>query len=158
MGYIIDGHNLIPKIPGLNLRQMDDEMNLIQVLQAFCGLKQKNARVFFDGAPPGYHGRQPFGRVTAYFVRQGMTADEAIREHLQSLGKAAKNWQVVSSDRQVTAEARSMGAGVISSSLFARQITASGQQRPASATAQDERLSEDEIEDWMQFFGVNDEE
>ena len=40
MSYLIDGHNLIPKIPGLTLRQMDDENELIEILQRFFGMKQ----------------------------------------------------------------------------------------------------------------------
>ena len=36
MPYLIDGHNLIPKVAGLSLKAVDDEMQLIELLQEFC--------------------------------------------------------------------------------------------------------------------------
>ncbi len=158
MGYLIDGHNLIPKIPGLNLRQMDDENELIGILQSFCGAKQKDAVVFFDGAPPGYDGTRSFGRVTAVFVRQGKTADAAIREYLHQLGKAAKNWVVVTSDRQILSEARAMGAGMLSSAAFSQQVGAASGVRPAGKKGNDPMLSEEELKDWMNLFGLKSDE
>ncbi len=158
MGYLIDGHNLIPKIPGLNLRQMDDEMDLIGILQSFCSAKQKDAIVFFDGAPPGYDGTRSYGRVKAVFVRQGKTADSAIREYLHQLGKAAKNWIVITSDRQILSEARIMGAGMLSSSAFSQQLVTASSARPASKKGNEPMLSEDELKDWMTLFGLKPDE
>ena len=37
MPYLIDGHNLIPKL-GLRLDSVDDEMELVAILQEFCRL------------------------------------------------------------------------------------------------------------------------
>lgn len=158
MGFLIDGHNLIPKIPGLNLHQVDDESELIGILQSFCGAKQKDAVVFFDGAPPGYDGTRSYGRVTAVFVRQGKTADTAIREYLHQLGKAAKNWVVVTSDRQILSEARAKGAGMISSAAFSQQVVAASGARPMSKKGNDPVLSEDELKDWMTLFGLKSDE
>jgi predicted RNA-binding protein with PIN domain len=158
MGYLIDGHNLIPKIPGLSLRHMDDETELIGILQAYCGSKQKNAIVFFDGAPPGYDGTRHFGRVTAVFVRQGKTADSAIKDYLHQLGKAAKNWQVVTSDRQILSETRAVGAGVLSSAAFSQQIMAASGSQMAGKKGAEPLLSEDELQDWMALFGLESDE
>src|SRR4026207_107874 len=99
MPYLIDGHNLIPKL-GLRLDSMDDEMELIPFLQEFCRRERKQVDVYFDGAPPAQAGTRKLGAVTAHFVRLGTTADDAIRTRLKTLGKSAKNWVVVSSDRQ----------------------------------------------------------
>ena len=90
MGYLIDGHNLIPKIPGLNLRQMDDETDLIGILQSFCSAKQKDAVVFFDGAPPGYDGTRNYGRVTAVFVQAGKNGGYSHSGVSASVGKSRK--------------------------------------------------------------------
>src|SRR5512137_1181649 len=98
MPYLVDGHNLIPKIPGLNLQALDDEEQLIQLLQEYCRRERKQVEVFFDNAPPGGVRARTFGLVTARFVRQGSTADQAIRERLVRLGRLARNWTVVSSD------------------------------------------------------------
>lgn len=41
MPYLIDGHNLIPKL-GLRLDSMDDEMELVAILQEYARLERKN--------------------------------------------------------------------------------------------------------------------
>jgi uncharacterized protein len=149
MPYLIDGHNLIPKL-GLRLDSIDDEMELIVILQEFCRLEQKQVEVFFDGAPTSHAGTRKLGAVTAQFVRQGTTADHAIHKRLKTLGKSARNWTVVSSDRQVQTEARAVHAEVISSDSFAGMLK---QARNASPKQDSERkLSQKEIDDWLTLF------
>ena len=112
MPYLIDGHNLIPKL-GLRLDSVDDEMELIAILQEFCRIERRQVEVYFDGAPTHQAGTRKLGAVNAHFVRRGATADNAIRSRLKKLGRSAKNWIVVSSDRQVQAEARAAHAEVL---------------------------------------------
>ena len=50
MPYLIDGHNLIPKIPGLSLEMLDDEDRLIELLQEFARVRRQRIEVFFDQA------------------------------------------------------------------------------------------------------------
>ena len=150
MPYLIDGHNLIPKL-GLRLDSINDEMELISILQEFCRLERKQVEVFFDGAPTPHAGPRKLGSVTAHFVRLGTTADNAIRNRVKGLGKSAKNWTVVSSDRQVQAEARAAQAEVVSSDSFARLLQ---QARNSASKPTDERkLSNQEVEDWLKLFG-----
>lgn len=52
MPYLIDGHNLIPKL-GLRLDSPDDELELTAILQEFSRLSRHAAEVYFDGAPTG---------------------------------------------------------------------------------------------------------
>src|SRR4030095_6718911 len=82
MPYLIDGHNLIPKL-GLRLDSPDDEMELIAILQEFSRLERRQVEVFFDGAPAGQARTRKLGSVTAHFVRLGTTADDAIRNRLK---------------------------------------------------------------------------
>src|SRR5574341_985144 len=96
MPYLIDGHNLIPKM-GLRLDSIDDDMELISMLQEFCRVQRKQAEVYFDGAPAPQVETRKLGTVTAHFVPLSRTADDAIRKHLKRLGKNAKNWTVVTS-------------------------------------------------------------
>ncbi|NTW13199.1 MAG: NYN domain-containing protein [Anaerolineales bacterium] len=149
MPYLIDGHNLIPKL-GLRLDSMDDEMELAAILQEYCRLERKQVEVYFDGAPTPHAGTRKLGTVTAHFVPLGTTADEAIRRRLRKMGKNAKNWIVVSSDRQVQADARTLKAEVISSDAFAKQL----KQARASAPkpADDRKLSQQEVDDWLKLF------
>lgn len=121
---VIDGHNLIPKIPDLSLRSVDDEQQLVDILVKYCAARRHKLEVFFDGALPGYSGARQHGCVLAHYVQTGRTADEAIRMRLEQLGRGARNILVVSSDRQVQAEARSRGARVVSSEEFAAELVA----------------------------------
>ncbi len=154
MSIIIDGHNLIPKIKGLALRDLDDEQKLIELLQEYCRLQRKRVEVYFDNAPPGQARSQKFGLVTAHFVRNNKTADDAIRERLQQLKRAAKNWTVVSSDLQVQAAARWAKAQPISSEQFARQLiqTMAAREETTGEPCEPD-LDDEEIEQWLKLFG-----
>jgi predicted RNA-binding protein with PIN domain len=149
MPYLIDGHNLIPRL-GLRLDSVDDEMELIAILQEFCRMERKQVEVYFDGAPTPQAGTRKLGVVTAHFVRLGATADHAIRIRLKKLGRAAKNWTVVSSDRQVQAEAQAAHAEVISSNSFAKLLKQARDSAPKSA--EDRKLSQKEVDDWLKLF------
>jgi predicted RNA-binding protein with PIN domain len=158
MPYIIDGHNLIPKIPGLTLREMDDEIQLVQLLQDFGRLQRKRLEVFFDNSPPGQPRAQKFGMVTARFVRQGMTADEAIHNRLRRLGGAARNWTVISSDLAVQNFAREARAHFISSEEFAKVLTGALQASDEiEGEIRDIPLNSDELDDWLKLFGSDEE-
>lgn len=149
MPYLIDGHNLIPKL-GLRLDSIDDEMELIAILQEFCRMEHRQLEVFFDGAPIHQAGTRKLGSVTAHFVRLGNTADDAIRNRLKQLGKSAKNWSVVSSDRQVQAEAGAARAEVISSDSFAGMLKQAHQSAPKPGN--ERKLSPQEVDDWLRLF------
>jgi uncharacterized protein len=151
---MIDGHNLIPKVPGLSLRAVDDEIQLIELLQEFCRMQRKQVEVYFDNAPAGQQGVRRYGSVTAHFVRQGSSADAAIRQRLGRLGKAAPNWTVVSSDEAVQSSARYVRAQVIGSEAFVGLMRSSFQGNsapgidPGSAP-----VHPDEVEEWLKLFG-----
>jgi len=154
MPYIIDGHNLIPFVPGLNLDQLDDETRLIELLILFCRRLRKQTQVYFDNAPPGQARTQRFGAVTAHFIRAGLTADAAIRKRVKTLGRSAANWTVVSSDQAVQSAARQARCQVISSGAFARYlVTVLNASSPAIDEAIDVTLSEEDIEAWLDEFG-----
>jgi predicted RNA-binding protein with PIN domain len=150
MPFLIDGHNLIPKL-GLSLRNVDDEMQLVARLQDFCRAERKPVEVYFDGAPAGQTGTRRLGLVTAHFVRLGSTADAAIRARLKSLGRAARNWTVITSDRAVQAEARAVDATVISSDEFAKQVNASTR-AAGKGSAPEAGMSDAEVEEWLRLF------
>ena len=149
MPYLIDGHNLVPKL-GLRLDSIDDEMELISILQEFWRLERRHVEVFFDGAPASQAGTRNLGAVTAHFVRLGTTADDAVRNRLKKLGKGAKNWTVVSSDRQVQANARSVHAEVMSSDAFAGMLKQARDSAPKPN--HDRKISPQEVDEWLKIF------
>lgn len=149
MPYLIDGHNLIPRL-GLRLDSPDDEMELVGILREFARLNRREVEVYFDGAPPGHAGTRKLGTVKAHFVRLGLTADSAIRARLQRMGRSAKAWIVVSSDREVQGAARTSRAESMSSDEFADLLR---QMREASPKPDEEKiLSKNEVEEWMKLF------
>lgn len=150
MPYLIDGHNLIPKL-GLRLDSLDDEMALVARLQEFSRLRRAQVEVYFDGAPPGHAGTRKLGTITAHFVRLGSIADAAIEARLARLGKQAKNWTVVSSDGRVSNAARAVHAGAMSSEEFALEMSKAKAQG-AVITKSEAALSPDEVEEWLRFF------
>ena len=154
MPYLIDGHNLIPKVAGLSLQAMDDEQQLIVMLQEFCRLQRKQAEVFFDNAPPGGVLARNLGLVIARFVRQGSSADQAIARRLKQLGRGARNWTVVTSDHAVQAEARAAQARVVPSEEFARLMREALDENQRDPGVQTEAgLSDEELQDWLKLFG-----
>jgi predicted RNA-binding protein with PIN domain len=93
------------------------------------------------------------GLVTAHFVRKGRTADDAIADRLKTLGRSARNWTVVSSDRRVQNDARALGASVIPSTEFARQVKSAFEEEPPPGG--ETGLSPSEVEEWLDRFREN---
>jgi predicted RNA-binding protein with PIN domain len=153
MPIIVDGHNLIPKIPGINLSDIEDEIKLIELLQDYCRLRRVEIVCYFDKAPQGHPRLQRHGQVTAKFARSGKTADEEIKEHLVRLGRSAREWSVVSSDASIQASARASKARIIPSDAFSREIEAVLSQENASKNASDDiSMSPEELEMWLKTF------
>ena len=150
MPYLIDGHNLIPKV-GLRLDSPDDEMELVAILQEFARLKRQQVEVYFDGAPIGYDGPRKLGTIRAHFVKLGQTADNAIRARLNNLAKDARNWIVVSSDREVQSAARVVHAQAISSEEFVKILRTAVSSAPKTNTI-DKKLSPAEVDEWLKIF------
>jgi predicted RNA-binding protein with PIN domain len=151
MPYLIDGHNLIPKL-GLRLDSPDDELDLVARLQEFCRLRRAQVEVYFDGAPPGQAAERTFGAVTAHFIRRGSSADDALEVRLEKLGRAARNWSMVSSDQRLQRAAQAAHAGVISAEEFSRQMSAVRRESVEQARNAGTNLSPEEVETWLSEF------
>lgn len=153
MPILIDGHNLIPKISGLALTDLDDEVDLIKILQEYARLSQKQLEVYFDNAQPGQARSQNYGSVKVIFVRAGVPADEEIRVRLDKLGKRARNWVVVSSDNRVQTYARAVYAQVKTAEVFASEIQSALRRSNQPKTPNLEHgLDEAEIQMWLDIF------
>lgn len=150
MPYLIDGHNLIPRL-GLDLSSLDDELDLVERLNDFCRLSRRGkVHVYFDNAQPGGPEKRKLGLVEVHFVRKPLIADEAIRLQLKKLRGDARNWSVVSSDHRVQAEARSAGAKVIGSDEFARTVNET--LRAGSPTGDKKMVTPGELDEWLTLF------
>jgi predicted RNA-binding protein with PIN domain len=150
MPYLVDGHNLIPKV-GLRLDSPDDELELIAILQVFARLKRQQVEVYFDGAPIGQSGTRRLGTIRAHFVQLGRTADDAIRARLIRMEKEARNWIVVSSDREVQSAARANRAQFVSAEEFVKILRETQDSTP-KPDANDKKLSAAEVDEWLKIF------
>lgn len=149
---VIDGHNLIPKIPGLRLNDPDDEPKLIEFVQQYCRLKRTSAELFFDGALPGFSSKSKAGLVHVHYIRKGNAADESIIDFLGQKGKLAHNYTVVSSDHHVQNQSRSLGAVVLASEQFARDLVNALSQSEKSSSGDERPISSAEVDAWLAFF------
>ena len=154
MNYIIDAQNVISKIKDLSLSMLDDEQRLIELLNRFGVLRRHKMEVFFDGAPVGQAGIRNFGRVRANFVIASQTADDAIRKRLAKLGRSARNWVVITSDRSVQSAAREAHAQVVSAEDFASHLQTSLEQARSGnvENTTDQPMSEAEVMEWLTIF------
>ena len=91
-----------------------------------------------------------YGDVKVYFVRTPRTADQAIDAHLTRLAGNARNWTVVSSDRQVIRSAESRGARAIKSEIFANELN--GEIAGQDISEKSGSLTPDEIKEWERIF------
>ena len=157
MPYLIDGHNLIPYIPGLSLSDMDDEIALIKILQGFASQYKTRVEVYFDQAPAARAGTQSFGSVKAHFVRQDTTADKAIMKRLERMGKNSKNWTVVTSDREILVEAKSAHSTIIKSAEFSALLKSmKSMDNSGSEKGDSPEISGREVDYWLDQFKSSD--
>jgi uncharacterized protein len=155
--YLVDGHNLIPKIPGLNLRMLDDELKLVQLLQIFARVRRVTVEVFFDQAPAGYSGTRRFGMVAAHFVLKGTTADQEMISRIQRMKKTARGVSVVTSDRRIRIEAQAAQAKLLLTEEFARLVIDAVTEAEISGEPTFSPVSGGELNEWMKLFGAEDE-
>ena len=150
--YLIDGHNLIPKIKGMSLAMEDKEIQLIDLLQVFARLKRKKMEVYFDQAPPGYAGLRKYGSITAHFVQQGSTADAAIINRVRKMGKQANQVIVISSDHQVQNEVRACSAKVKTAEEFNHDLEQMYNKTAGNTKPDPDRQSPSEIAEFEKMF------
>jgi predicted RNA-binding protein with PIN domain len=151
MPYIIDGHNLIPKIPGINLQDLDDEQKLIDLLQDYARVSQVSLEVYFDRAPAGQAKTTQRGRVKVIFVTDKTIADERIIRRIRTLGNSASNWVVVTSDRRIQADAKESRAKSMSSEEFANMVAIT-LEKDRTRRSSDQKMSDTELDSWLKLF------
>lgn len=151
MPYIIDGHNLIGKLPSIVLDDPDDEEKLIRLLSKFMIENDKRGIVFFDQATFGGEQVGRIGRLEIRFIRPPQDADGAIQRYLREVKSQAANYIVVSSDHQVRDAAIRFAARWMSSEDFVAVINP-GDVQSRSEEKPNADLSSDEIEEWQRFF------
>lgn len=151
MPLLIDGHNLIGRLPDLHLDDPDDEAKLVARLRTYCARTGKRVTVVFDRGLPGGRSRElSSGRVEVVFAATGHTADGILRERIRRV-RDPRGLTVVTSDREIIAAARASGARVVRSEEFAARL---GAPPRADDERKDRHLSAEEIREWLRVFGA----
>ncbi|MFW6135571.1 MAG: NYN domain-containing protein [Chloroflexota bacterium] len=151
MPVLIDGHNLIGRVPDIRLEDPDDEARLVSRLQAYAGRTGKRVTVVFDqGMPGGRSENLSGGRVEVVFAPTGRNADRVLIERIRR-SPNPQGLIVVTSDREVIAVAEKRGARVVHSEEFAGELE--GQPTASGGAKEKGHLSADEVEAWLTLFG-----
>ena len=146
---LIDGHNLIAKLPDINLNEADDEEKLLLKLRQYRARTGRKIRVVFDpGSSFNLASKRSKGGITVQYAPYGKTADEVIIKRLHK-ARNPKQILVVTSDRAIERVARGVQARILSSTDFAQALNAP----PVSETEEtDVALSKEEVNEWLAIF------
>jgi len=149
MPLLVDGHNLIGRMPDMSLADADDEAELVRRLRRYCQRNRRRATVVFDGgliggiapalsAPP----------VEVVFAAEDESADRILVRRIRR-ARDPRGLLVVSSDRAVQEAARAQGARVIASETFAAQLAghSAGRREPGKPVAVGS------VDEWLRAFG-----
>jgi predicted RNA-binding protein with PIN domain len=154
MPLLIDGHNLIGKLPDIRLDDPDDEAKLVVRLRTYCARTGRRVTVVFDhGLPGGRSWELSGGGVEVVFAPAGRTADGILSERIRRV-RDPRGLTVVTSDRQVIAAAQARRARVVRSEEFAAQMSTLRAVKTIE-TERDVNLSAEEVNECLQMFGDN---
>lgn len=154
MAILIDGHNLIGKLPDLQLDEPDDEEQLLVRLQAYRARTGKRLVVYFDhGTAYQSPARRSKGGISVQQAGSGQRADDLIIRDLRRHHNPPE-LMVVTSDHAIQRVARQLKARVIDSAIFARELSRPPQKEVGPDMPP---LPEEEVREWLSIFGQSDE-
>lgn len=149
MPVLIDGHNLIGRLPGLSLQDPDDEEKLVRMLATWRARTRKRITVVFDpGGAFALSETRRYGGVEVVFASHGSSADEIIARRVRR-SRDPRGWQVVTSDQRLAATVTQQGAAVKSAESFAAEL-----ELPPDGVPdwKDTPPSAEEVESWLALF------
>ncbi|HIE37784.1 MAG TPA: hypothetical protein EYH30_11560 [Anaerolineales bacterium] len=150
MPLLIDGHNLIGRMPDLCLDDPDDEAELVRRVRRYCWRRRRRATIVFDAGLPG--GPAPHlsgGPVQVIFAPAGSDADTILLRHIRR-ARDPRGLVVVSSDGAVRRAARERGARAVPSKDFAVELTGA----PTADQPPPEKPEQaGDVEEWLRLFG-----
>jgi predicted RNA-binding protein with PIN domain len=160
MPLIIDGHNLIGRLPDVSLADANDEQALVERLRRYRARTGQTLVVVFDhAAPVGSAPALTGGGVEVLFARAGHTADALILERLRGQ-RTPQEWTVVTADRELAAQARGLRVRTLSPEDFIRRLAAppvprAARRRRIVTSADDKPSSPGDVDEWLRLFGAS---
>lgn len=152
MAYLIDGHNLIARLPDISLEDPDDEWKLVLLLRGFAARTGKRCVVIFDHGLPGGRSRYSNRAVEVVFAAAHQTtADNIIKERIAA-ARDTVAWTVISSDNEILDAARARGMRAVLSVHFV-DILQPPEPEIDPGIADNPIVSQEEIEEFLRLFG-----
>ena len=156
MHYLIDGHNLIAKMPDISLEDPDDEVQLVLLLRSWASQRKKRlVTVIFDGGLPGGKDvRLSTPSVRVVFAQEGRTADALLIARIYKAQNAGE-FTAVSSDNQIVVAANKKRMPVIKSEKFMRKLGRQAEDKRVVTAVPDDNphVSNKEVAEWLDLFG-----
>lgn len=153
MKYLIDGHNLIGRLPDISLADPNDEIKLIRLVARWRWRHNSpSVTIVFDPGDFAVHGRRRIKRsgIRVRYAPHSSNAD-AVLLRLIEKSRQPTQLTVVSSDREIRSAAQRVGAHVLSAEEFAVKLVTPA--APDEETAQQhEPLSAEEVKVWLKIF------
>jgi predicted RNA-binding protein with PIN domain len=148
MPLLIDGHNLIARLPDLHLDDPDDEAQLVERLRRYQARTGKQLTVFFDSGLPGGPARDlSTSQVKVIFAPAGQSADALIVSRVRR-SRDPRGLTVVTSDQNIIAAVEARAARVLRAEAFAAELDAA----PTPSVPDEVTLSQAEVEKWLALF------
>jgi predicted RNA-binding protein with PIN domain len=142
MPYAIDGNNLIGAVSRVSRPSEQQRKELVAAVGAFLRATRARATIVFDGASETGRLREHLGSLTVVYAR---SADDAIVAMLRG-ARSAKDWIVVTDDRELADRARELGARREATAGFLPRL------RRAEPGPGSERAPAVDIADWEAYF------
>jgi predicted RNA-binding protein with PIN domain len=156
MHYLIDGHNLIGRMPDISLDDPQDEVELVLRLRSWSARSRKRrVTVVFDhGLPGGQDRGLSTGKVNVVFASPGRTADSILIARIHSV-KNPREYTLVTSDNVIIKEAGAKRMSVLRSEEFAPELKKGedqGSETTGAPSEADPHVSDAEVEMWLNLF------
>ncbi len=153
--YLVDGNNVIGGRVGWHRDKEGSRRQLLQDLARLTRVKKLRLTVVFDGAPdPAFPDGSSYRGVKVFYARQGADADARIVEFVEA-EKNKKNLVVVTSDGALASRVRVCGVRVMRAGEFRRMLDEAVEEGSSEG---DPSIREDEMGQWIRYFGMDEEE
>jgi len=151
--YLIDGHNLIGRLPDISLDDPDDEAKLVLKLLGFAARTGKKICVVFDRGIPAGRSRLGNAVVEVVFADPVGTADAVMLRRIRR-ERNPQAMVVVSSDNAVLNAARARKMRTFTSAQFVAHLASPAPTQPDDDGDKrpDAPVSKHEVEYWLKRF------
>lgn len=156
MPYLIDGNNLIGAARDLDLKDAGAREKLTRLLGMYQRAKRNRVTVVYDGPPPpGARKTLSLGGLQVIYAGPEKDADTVIREVIGASSEP-QSFTVITTDRQVYSWCRWAGAQAKQSRDFWQELVTVAERAEAGAGRSND--SREDIDEWLDYFGIAEED